>query len=652
MKPSTSYVPPDIASLKKNVFRPKKAVVTAGMVYANGPAHLGHLAGCHIPADICARYLRMLIGAENVLFPCGTDDHGSASELAAVKADESIQNYIRKIHSGQKSTMERYNISCDVYTGTSRDECFPSHKEISEEFIRKMHKNGMLEKRTSKQWYDPKLKRFLQDRFVTGKCPNVKCDNLGAYSDECDHCGTQYDPTELQFPKSALSDAVPELRDTVHWWLDLWKVADPLRQWILTREKIWRSGAYLEVINTVLPGLRFSNVHEPAYKLLKDTLPKHKSKYAAGKKIMLQCENKTELMAIRTLLDGKGFGTELADDWAHRSMTRDVAWGIPLPVDLDPEMIDKTLYVWPDSLIAPISFSKVALKATGRDPNLSDSFWKDPEARIFQFLGQDNVFFYTLMQGAMWLGTQADPLTLPAKGQYQMTDVFSVFHLLVDGDKMSKSRGNFYTGDQLLDEKGYTADQIRYFLALLSLPEKSSNFDFNTLAERNKFLAGPMNAAFEKPISACHSKFGGKIPNGNLHPKILEDTTKMIQRYLKSMERAEYATLLYAIENYARAINSIFTQFKPHDDRFPEDQRNDALFTCFYVLKNIVIMLYPFVPTTMDKVRESLNLPPSVLSVDELGVPMVAGHAIGQKQDFFPPVAGNPEPNSQPPSEA
>jgi methionyl-tRNA synthetase len=639
MKPTNTYTPPDIATLKKNVFRPKKAVVTAGMIYANGPAHLGHLAGCQIPADICARYLRMLIGAENVLFPCGTDDHGSASELAAMQAGLTIQDYIGRIHANQKSTMERYNISFDTYTGTSRDECFPIHKEISQDFIRKMHGNGMLEKRTSKQWYDPQLKRFLQDRFVRGKCPNPKCENEAAYSDECDHCGTQFDPTELQSPKSALSDATPELRDTVHWWLDLWKVADPLRQWIQTKEKTWRSGAYLEVINTVLPGLRFSNVHEATYKELKETLPKHKSKYAAGKKIMLQCENKADLMTIRGILDAKDFKTELADDWAHRSISRDVSWGIPLPVELDPEMKDKTLYVWPDSLIAPISFSKVALKQQGRSPDLSDEFWTDPDARVYQFLGQDNVFFYTLMQGAMWLGTKSNPLALPVKGELQMTDVFSVFHLMVDGDKMSKSRGNFYTGDQLLDEKGYTADQIRYFLALLSLPEKSSNFDFNTLHERNKFLAGPMNASFEKPISACHSKFGGKVPNGQLHPKILDETTKMIQRYLKSMERAEYATLLYAIENYARAINSIFTQFKPHDDRFPEEQRNDALFTCFYVLKNILIMLYPFVPTTMDKVRESLNLPTSVFSVDELGIPMTAGHMIGQKQDFFPPVA-------------
>ena len=222
MKPNSGYTPPDIETLKKNAYRPKKAVVTAGMIYANGPAHLGHIAGCHVPADIYARYLRMLIGAENVLYVCGTDDHGSASELAAIQAGKTIQEFIAGIHAGQKATMDRYNISCDVYSGTSRDECFPIHKEISQDFIRKMYKHGLLEKRTSKQWFDPKLNRFLQDRFVRGKCPNPKCENQNAYSDQCEQCDTHYDPTELQSPKSALSDATPELRDTKHWWLDMW----------------------------------------------------------------------------------------------------------------------------------------------------------------------------------------------------------------------------------------------------------------------------------------------------------------------------------------------------------------------------------------------------------------------------------------------
>jgi methionyl-tRNA synthetase len=205
---------------------------------------------------------------------------------------------------------------------------------------------------------------------------------------------------------------------------------------------------------------------------------------------------------------------------------------------------------------------------------------------------------------------------------------------------MSKSRGNFYTGDQLLDEKGYDADQVRYFLSMLTLPEKSSNFDFATLDERNHFLAGPMNAAFEKPISACNSKFDSIVPEGVLNEKVQTETANLIRKYLRSMDRGEYATLLNLIENYARQINSLFTQFKPHDDRAPEDQRKNALYSCFYVLKNLMIMLHPFVPETMNRLRESLNLPADVFKVEELGTGSPAGHKIGQKQQYFPAVGG------------
>lgn len=632
--------PQDIASLFKALQKPERAVVTAGMPYANGPLHLGHLAGAQVPSDVYARWLGMWIGRKNVLFVNGTDDHGSTSEVAALKAGVPTRQFIDQIHAQQRKTLERYGIGVDVYTGTSRPECFGIHKELCQEFIRKIYKNGMLEKRTSKQWYDVELKRFLPDRYVKGRCPNPKCDNLSAYSDECDRCGSHYEPSELLDPKSAISDSIPVMKDTVHWWLDMWKVSEVLRQWIQSKENSWRKPVLAEVLGTVLPSIRFDAVHEPAYKEIKATLPKHKPRYAPGKKIALQFESKADMAIGQEALKKIGIESAWVDEWAHRSITRDVEWGIPLPTDLDPEMKGKTLYVWPDSLIAPISFSKVALSQGGRTQGELSDFWCNANARISQFLGQDNVFFYVLMQGAMWLGHQDNPMQMPQAGELQMTDIFGCFHLLVNGEKMSKSRGTFLLADQLLDEKGYSADQIRYFLCTLSLPEKQSNFEIAALDERNKFLAGPMNAAFEKPISAVHSKFGGKVPDGVLNEKVVADTLQIVRRYIKAMERAEYSSLLGAIENYARAINSLFTQFKPHDDRHPEESRKNALYTCFYVLKNLMILLYPFAPETMNRLRESLRLPEDVFRVEELGTAISAGHEIGPKQQYFPAVAG------------
>lgn len=628
----------EIASILARIKRPKRAVVTAGMPYTNGPLHLGHLAGAQLPADIHARWLGMLIGRQNVLMVCGTDEHGSTSEVAALKAGLPLRQFIDDIHDQQAETLQRYGIGLDIYTGTSRPETFPTHKQRSDACLRKLHSNGLLEKRTSLQWFDPELERFLPDRFVRGQCPNPKCDNTTAYADECDRCGMQYEPTELIEPRSAISDATPVMRETTHWWLDIWSVTPTLQKWIESKKKVWRGSVYNEVAARVLPGLLFAREHEEAYKALRGTLPAHKMRYAPGKQLALQFKSHEDLKAAQAELQTHGIAGQPDDGWAHRAITRDVSWGLPVPEDLDPELAGKTLYVWPDSLLAPISFGEVALAQRGESPERIREFWQDPEARVYQFVGQDNVFFYVLLQGAMWLGMQDDPHRLPVAGELQLTDVFGCFHLLVSGEKMSKSRGNFMTGRQLLDEYGYTPEQIRYYLALLGLPEKQSNFDFEKLDQRNKFLAGPLNATIERPISAAHSKFDSKVPEGELLEQVVTATERIVRRYIKSMERADYPSLLFDIENYARTVNSLFTKFKPHDDRHPEEGRRNALYSSFYVLKNLMIMLYPFVPATMERVRQSLALPPEVFSVDELGVPMAAGHTIGEMLSYFPAV--------------
>ncbi|MCS6970704.1 MAG: class I tRNA ligase family protein [Planctomycetota bacterium] len=625
---------PDVASALARLPQPARMVITAGMPYANGPLHLGHLAGAHVPADIYARWCRMRLGQERVLFVCGTDDHGSTTELAAAKAGQPIRAFLDSVHASQRATLARYAISLDIYSGTSRPESFPQHVAQCQAMLRQLHANGLLVKRRSRQWYDVELARFLPDRLVRGTCPNPKCGAPDAYSDECERCGHQHEPEQLIDPRSALSGGVPELRETVHWWLDMWAVAEPLRAWLESKRASWRRSALAEPLDRVQPALHFANSAEQAYRALRDRLPAHRMKYTPGKRVLLQFASRAELAAAGEELRGAGIAWQLADEWAHRSITRDIAWGIPLP-ELDPELAGKTLYVWPDSLIAPIAFTQAALAAQGRDPGQWRAFWCDPQARVVQFLGQDNVFFYVLMQGALWLGAQPDPQRLPLPGELQLTDIVANCHLLVDGEKMSKSRGNFYTGDQLL-ERGYDADQVRYFLAMLALAERPADFDFGKFAERNAFLAGPMNAALEKPISACHSKFGGRVPEGRLLPEVAQATQRILVRYVAAMERAEYPALLFEIENYARLVNSLFARYKPHDDRHPEEGRRDALFSSFFIVKHLLLMLHPFVPATMERLRQSLALSADIYRVEQFGQPLPAGHAIAAMQRFFP----------------
>lgn len=615
---------------------PEKAVVTAGMPYANGPIHIGHLAGTHIPADIYARFMKLLIGRDNVLFVCGTDDHGSTSEVAAKKVGKTTREFIDEIHAMQSKTMQAYGIELDIYSGTSRPENDETHKELCQDFLRNLYNNGRLDKKTSLQWYDSQMDMFLPDRYVTGTCP--KCDAPGAYSEECDACGATYEAKDLKNPVSSVSSTTPVLKETDHWYLNMWQATDQLCEWLEGNKKTWRKNLLTEVLGTVRPTFIFSNIHEPKYKELKDSLPAHKSRYAPGKKIALTFTKLSDLDMAKSQLEAKDFDVELLDGWAHRAITRDVHWGVPVPQEIDPAMKGKTLYVWPESLIAPISFSKLALKKAEKNPDDSDLYWKNPKAARYQFLGQDNIFFYVLMQGSMWLGTQQDPNRLPIAGEYQMSDIFSNYHLQINGAKMSKSKGNYFSGDQLINDMGYHPDQIRYFLSILSLTEKNSNFDEDILKERNNFLAGPLNAAFEKPLSACHSKFGGIIPAGDLIGKTAKETQKLIPNYLKNMKKGDYAQILFAIENYARIINGLFNVYKPHDDRHDEKERKDALYSSFYILKNVMIMLSPFAPQIMINLRESLALPEEVLNIKELGVPMAAGHKIGEQLDFFPKV--------------
>ncbi|WP_127718510.1 methionine--tRNA ligase [Halobacteriovorax sp. HLS] len=629
----------DIPSILSRVKRPKKAVITAGMPYANGPVHIGHLAGAHVPADIFARWTKLLIDNDKVLFVCGTDDHGSNSEVAAKKLGMTTESFIEDVHAKQLKTMNRFSIGLDTYTGTSRKENYEAHKDLCQEFLKKMHSNNMLEKKTSKQWYDPKMDMFLPDRFVQGKCPNENCDNTKAYSDDCDVCGTQYDPSELIDPVSTISNSTPVLKDTDHWFLDMWKVTDQLIEWLNTKQRTWRKSILQEVLGTVYPCVTFTNKMEDAYKEIKESLPTHKSRYAPGRKVLVQFENLADLSTGKKLLEKQGITCELNDGWAHRSITRDVSWGIPVPTDIESGMENKTLYVWPESLIAPISFTKVALKNKGLSEDLYKDYWCDPEAKVYQFLGTDNVFFYVLMQGSMWFGVQEDPMRQAVAGELQQTEIFSNFHLQINGEKMSKSKGNFYSGDQLIDEMGYSADQIRYFLASLSLSEKASNFDFEVFNNKNQFLAGPLNASFEKPISACNAKFEGVVPTGKLIGKTEKETLKIIQQYTKFMEKAEYPKALGALENYARIINGLFNQYKPHDDRYPLEERSDALYSSFYILRNILIMLSPFAPETMEKLRKSLNLPESIYALDELKNDFPQNHKIGEQVEYFPSVS-------------
>ena len=442
----------EIKTILGRIEKPEKMMVTGGMPYANGPLHLGHLAGAFIPSDIFTRFYRMYIGKENVLYVSGNDDHGSTSELSAKKAGMPIREFIGDVHQKHKETMRSYHVSLDAFTGTSREETYELHKNICQDTLRKLHSNEMLETRTSEQWYDTQENMFLPDRLISGTCP--KCGASGAYSEECDACGATYEAKDLVNPVSSVSGSTPELRPTDHWVLDMWQVADQLKTWFEGKKKTWRKFALTEAVGTVAPSVTFTQDLEDKYKEIKGDLPKHKSRYSTGRQIVAQFESMSDLEAAKDQLAKVGIDALNYDSWAYRSITRDVKWGIPVPAEIDENMKEKTFYVWPESLVAPLAFAQTGLKESGRATESYKDYWCNPNGRIAQFIGIDNVFFYSVMQGAIWFGTQADKKRMPVEGELQLTDIYPVYHLQVNNQKMSKSTGNFILADELIKDKG------------------------------------------------------------------------------------------------------------------------------------------------------------------------------------------------------
>lgn len=648
------------AQIKAQLAVPERIVITAGMPYANGPLHLGHLAGAFVPADIFARWWRMVLGEANVLFVSGSDDHGVTSLIRARQEGEPPASYIDSIRKSHQSTFKSYQISLNHYGSTSALAYLEEHTRICHSFIHGLHGHNLLTVRTTQQWFDESVNLFLPDRLVMGHCP--VCDHEGAYSQECDHCGAQYAPEQLVDPVSSLSGNSPILKDTRHLWLDMYPLAPAIFHHLATTgRKHYQKAVLAELLADIAPRLAFhkqSHGADERYQLLKDRIGKHKQRAAAQGQLILEFGSYAQLHQAEQECAAAGMSYELLTSWSGRAVSRDVSWGLPLPQGLGlsaAELHHKTLYVWPESLIAPLSFTAQALQGVDKAGGRYQDYWCNQAAERHQFIGIDNIYFYGVMQTALWLAQRANPMDLMAADQemvgpgragelsgedeLQLSKIHTFFHLQVDGRKMSKSRGRFFTADQMLTPHPSSSDQMRYFLAFLSLKQKPANFDLALCQQRHNFLAGPMNAAFEKPLSAARKHYASCVPAGKLLPKVIRETEKILRITVKMMPQSKYPQFLLAVENYARLINGLFATYKPHDDRFPAAARGDALYSCFFILKNLVILLAPFAPTVMDELRQSLALGPEVYAWSELATPLPAGHAIeARSRTYFAPA--------------
>ncbi|MHA8056437.1 methionine--tRNA ligase [Aquirufa nivalisilvae] len=504
----------------------KRTTVTAALIYANGPIHIGHLAGCYLPADIYVRFLRLQ--NRDVIFVSGTDEHGVPITIKAQKEGKTPQEVVDYYYKEIKQSFQEFGISFDIYGRTSD----PVHHKLSQEFFLKLYQEGKFIEEVTEQFYDEEAGQFLADRYIVGECPS--CHQPGAYGDQCEKCGTTLSPNELINPKSTLSGSAPSLRPTKNWFL-------PLDQWQPELEKYVASHA--------------------------DWKPN-----VAGQ--------------VKSWLN---------DGLKPRAMTRDLSWGVPVPIEGND---GKVLYVWFD---APIGY----ISMTSQLRPDWEKYWKDKESRIVHFIGKDNIVFHCLIFPAMCM----------AHGEYQLADQVPANEFMnLEGDKISTSRNWAVWLHEYLQEFPGKQDVLRYALTASSPETKDADFtwaDFQTKnnSELVAILGNFVNRAFVLLDKNFESKVPAKLEDTILEIELKKAVSEIPEKLAAALEGYKFRdALVYAME-VARLGNKYLAESEPWKlmKESPE-KAGHVLNFAIQLVSHVSIALEPFLPFTTQKLRNALGI--------------------------------------------
>ena len=533
----------------------KRTLITAALPYANGPVHIGHLAGVYIPADIYARYLRLK--GQEVLFVCGSDEHGVPIAIRAQKEGVTPQDIVDRYHTIIRDSFARFGMTFDIYSRTTS----PTHREHASAFFRTLYDKGAFIEEETEQYYDPEARQFLADRYIVGTCP--RCQNEHAYGDQCESCGSTLNPTDLIHPHSAISGATPILKKTKHWYLPLDQYEPFLREWILEQHKEWKSNVY-------------------------------------G-----QC---------RSWLDG---GLQ------PRAVSRDLDWGIPVPVE---GAEGKVLYVWFDAPIGYISNTKELL------PDSWETWWKDEDTRLLHFIGKDNIVFHCIVFPAM----------LRAEGSYILPENVPANEFLnLEGNKISTSRNWAVWLNEYLDELPDKQDVLRYVLTANAPETKDNDFTWKDYqARNNNELVAVFGNFVNRALVLTSKYFEGHVPAlgslTDLDRETLSELSSVRGAIERELDSFHFREALKEAMNLARLGNKYLADTEPWKLAKTDLPRVATILNIsLQITANLTIAFAPFLPMSSERLCQMLQI--DLPSWDDLGRAdlLPVGHTLGEPHLLF-----------------